>query len=383
MDPGREGRPARRRRWLRVAAAAQMLEVSEHTLRRWADAGVVPCRRTPSGQRRFLPGDLERFLEGGEGGTRRTDAGPDRRARSGNGGNGTARSIARNAIGIPLPGGDVLPRVTRAVAREEDPRAALTLIARTLVDALGLSRCLVMEHDEPLDALVCAASSGARPARTNGRDAGSVRDGDAWRLDDHPAEREMLRSGEPLRDRSRLCVPFGLGDRANGCLVLQGRSAGRLPAAGLTLARDLGDLAALAVHRMQADRERDRQAGRMDSLLHAGQSMTSSLVLQDVLDAVAREVVDTFDAGYCVIWEYAEDEEMLVQRAGYSAGDVFSPGDDCGPAGRTSQGTGDPLQRRARAGDGVRSRRWTSRAASRWSGGERRPASRSACASAA
>ena len=61
-------RPGGRRRWLRVAAAAEMLEVSEHTLRRWADAGVVPCRRTPSGQRRFLPGDLERFLEGSEGG---------------------------------------------------------------------------------------------------------------------------------------------------------------------------------------------------------------------------------------------------------------------------------------------------------------------------
>ena len=73
MDTEREGRrPRGRRRWLRVAAAAEMLEVSEHTLRRWADAGVVPCRRTPSGQRQFLPGDLERFLEkcraGGNGG---------------------------------------------------------------------------------------------------------------------------------------------------------------------------------------------------------------------------------------------------------------------------------------------------------------------------
>ena len=76
MDTEREGRRSSgRRRWLRVAAAAEMLEVSEHTLRRWADAGVVPCRRTPSGQRQFLPGDLQRFLEkcgaGGNGEGRR------------------------------------------------------------------------------------------------------------------------------------------------------------------------------------------------------------------------------------------------------------------------------------------------------------------------
>ena len=77
----REVRRSRDRRWLRVAAAAEILEVSEHTLRRWADAGVVPCRRTPSGQRQFLPGDLAHFLEECEGGGYCD-------GRSGNGGNG-------------------------------------------------------------------------------------------------------------------------------------------------------------------------------------------------------------------------------------------------------------------------------------------------------
>ena len=129
MESERGVRPLNgRRRWLRVAAAAEMLEVSEHTLRRWADAGVVPCRRTPSGQRRFLAGDLERFLEGSE----------------------------------HRPDGDALPRVSRAVAREQDPRAALTLVARTLADALAVPCCLVMEHDDALDALVCVAGASAR-----------------------------------------------------------------------------------------------------------------------------------------------------------------------------------------------------------------------------
>ena len=51
--------------------------------------------------------------------------------------------------------------------------------------------------------------------------------------------------------------------------------------------------------------------------------MTSSLVLQDVLDAVAREVVDTFGAHYCVIWEYVEEADTLVERAGFGVDDDF------------------------------------------------------------
>ncbi len=42
--------------------AADLLGVSASTLRRWASQGRVPCRRTPSGQRRFLVEDLERCL---------------------------------------------------------------------------------------------------------------------------------------------------------------------------------------------------------------------------------------------------------------------------------------------------------------------------------
>ncbi|HEX5642099.1 MAG TPA: GAF domain-containing protein, partial [Thermoleophilia bacterium] len=295
MDTEREGRRLRgRRRWLRVAAAAEMLEVSEHTLRRWADAGVIPCRRTPSGQRQFLPGDLQRFLE-----------------RCGAGGNGHAD-------------GGALAAVSRAAARTEDPMEALAQVARALAGEPGVDRCLVMEHDGALDALVGLASAGATPAAAD--DAPPAEDpaaGEVWLLVERPAEREMLRGGEPLRGPSRLCIPFAIGATANGCLVLQGPGAGRLSPGRLEHARDLGDLAALAVHRLQAARDRAAQAARMESLLHAGRSMTSSLVLQDVLDAVAREVVDTFAARYCVIWEYAEDQDALIERAGFGVDPGF------------------------------------------------------------
>ena len=49
---------------MRVQEAADLLEVSPSTVRRWAAGGRIACRRTPSGQRRFLASDLERVLAG-------------------------------------------------------------------------------------------------------------------------------------------------------------------------------------------------------------------------------------------------------------------------------------------------------------------------------
>src|SRR5512135_2043421 len=51
-------------RWLDLSEAAQYLGVHFTTLRRWADAGDVPCIRTPGGRRRFAQSDLERTMAG-------------------------------------------------------------------------------------------------------------------------------------------------------------------------------------------------------------------------------------------------------------------------------------------------------------------------------
>ncbi len=45
-----------------MQAAADLLGVSPSTVRRWATDSRIACERTPSGQRRFLPGDLEQAL---------------------------------------------------------------------------------------------------------------------------------------------------------------------------------------------------------------------------------------------------------------------------------------------------------------------------------
>ena len=58
-------------RLLTVAQAAARLGVHADTLRAWADKGLVPVVRLPSGYRRFDPAEIERVrreigLGGGE-----------------------------------------------------------------------------------------------------------------------------------------------------------------------------------------------------------------------------------------------------------------------------------------------------------------------------
>lgn len=47
---------------LTISEAAAQLGVSLSTIRRWSDAGVLSCYRTPGGQRRFSREQLERFV---------------------------------------------------------------------------------------------------------------------------------------------------------------------------------------------------------------------------------------------------------------------------------------------------------------------------------
>jgi excisionase family DNA binding protein len=49
-------------RFFNVSEAAEFLGVSAASLRKWSDQGIVPVYRTPGGQRRYAPADLEDFL---------------------------------------------------------------------------------------------------------------------------------------------------------------------------------------------------------------------------------------------------------------------------------------------------------------------------------
>lgn len=56
-----EGRFTDKSQWLSLRDACRLLDVSDTTLRQWADSGFLRVYRTPGGHRRFLREDVESF----------------------------------------------------------------------------------------------------------------------------------------------------------------------------------------------------------------------------------------------------------------------------------------------------------------------------------
>ena len=61
-----ERRTVEKSQWLSLRAACRLLDVSDTTLRQWADSGYVRVYRTPGGHRRFLRDDIESFANAPE-----------------------------------------------------------------------------------------------------------------------------------------------------------------------------------------------------------------------------------------------------------------------------------------------------------------------------
>lgn len=269
MD-GRKERRSRGGRWLRAGAAAEILGVSERTVRRWADAGVLPCRRTPGGQRQFLRDDLYRFLTSGV----------------------TSATLERERE---------LLQLGREIARIADRHEALHLVAARGAAVLGAATCVALVWGEQ------GAAFTPLTGDAEGRMPPEV----------HEALAVAGATDEAQRVPGHLVIPFGLDASSRGCLVFAGEGIDQLAGDDLLLASYLGDLAARAVQRLEAEEASREQLKYVQSLLSAGRSITSSLVTYEVLDAVAREVVTTLGASDCTIWEYVSQDDVLVERVGF------------------------------------------------------------------
>ena len=316
------------RGWMRLAAAASTLGVSEHTVRRWSDAGVLPSYRSPGGQRRFRRADIERQLTASAGGVA-----------------GAGRSEPRRAAPQPPRSRDAWLRAlldaSRAVATAETLEDALRMVAQFTAEALGSPECLICEYDEPRDALIPRALFEAAPT-------GWDRLGELLPLDEHPAERRIIESGESLEERlsdpdltpasrvaleawgERMClsVPLRVRGACKGILeVFENRRDRHFNEEELGFASGLAELAAAAISNAQLRRHLEERNRRLTSLVEASAAITSTVVLEDVLAEVAQQAARALGAPQCLIWEYVADRDGLVERAYYSddSADDFEP----------------------------------------------------------
>ena len=61
-----DGRITEKSQWLSLRDACRLLDVSNTTLRQWADNGYLRVYRTPGGHRRFLRDDVDSFANAPE-----------------------------------------------------------------------------------------------------------------------------------------------------------------------------------------------------------------------------------------------------------------------------------------------------------------------------
>ena len=128
----------------------------------------------------------------------------------------------------------------------------------------------------------------------------------------------------------------------------------------------------------QGNRELRHQNRRLSSLLDAGRAITSTLVVEDVLDTLARKSAEAVGAPECLIYEFDLAEGLMTVRSDYCApGSAHRAHRRRGhalPYRRLPDGRRDPAGRRARAGADQRPRARPGHASAPW-----RPGARRAC----
>jgi excisionase family DNA binding protein len=236
--------------WLRLSAAADVLGVSGCTLRRWSDAGKVPCHRTAGGQRRYRRADLQRLL-----------AAPPTAALVEQGAAAIHTQLLLNRL-------EERNRVLNALLDEGKATTStlqldevLRILARESAHALSSPSCLIWEYLADIDSIVereCydvldeyVIRSEVEPLSKR-PEQGLVLFADSPVIetladpDLDPASRASM---EQWGEKTCLSVPIVFGDERLGVLVFSETEAERTySAAELDLATGLADRAAVAIH---------------------------------------------------------------------------------------------------------------------------------------
>ena len=122
-------------------------------------------------------------------------------------------------------------------------------------------------------------------------------------------------------EKSNLIAPLIYGGELIGLLgCTEKRFARRFSDEDRELFQQLAVPAALAIHNARVYREQEQQARRFASLVDASRAITSSLVLDDVLDLVARTAAETLACPECAIYDYDEAADALTPRSLYRTG---------------------------------------------------------------
>jgi diguanylate cyclase (GGDEF)-like protein/excisionase family DNA binding protein len=286
-----------------VAEAAAELGVSPATVRRACDAGVMACRRSPGGHRRFERAALEGLTR-------------DRLLRNGRDGEGGEREVLR-----------ALAALDEAASRWRDSDELLRDVAGLMLAATGavscdiyrledagVFRCLVsLDRDGPDEEAVGAVLRTTVWAVVREAFAGGtvvhVEDRDDPRLSD-----EDLEVYDEYGFASELCVPLLVQDRVVGVIELYGdRPRAFTPA--LEYARAAAHVVAGALEKallLAALADRNRV---LKELFDLAQLLSQAYDEELLLRTVATRLLQAVQAAHCDIYQIDGDGYRCVVSA--------------------------------------------------------------------
>jgi HD-GYP domain-containing protein (c-di-GMP phosphodiesterase class II) len=226
---------------------------------------------------------------------------------------------------------DVAASITSSLDLEE----TLELIVRRTAEAFDVWECDLFEYSPETDSMTGTAMWSRAMTEADREWLGTT-----VCLDDWPAYRVALEQGLVVDERvddadldevSRaimlewgetavLTVPLKFGDQILGCLSLveKGHERRFTPEEHEAL-RSLAVPVAIAVHNARMYRRQEQRARHLTSLADASRAITSSVVLEDVLELVTERAAKALGSPQCLIYEYDPERDAIVSRALYEA----------------------------------------------------------------
>jgi diguanylate cyclase (GGDEF)-like protein len=203
----------------------------------------------------------------------------------------------------------------------------LGTLAQRAAESVGSPECTIWEYEAATDTIV-SRSYYARDTR----DYDGL--GVALHVAEHPSYRVLLdgivaveerisdpglhpesrASMEHWGEKSCLTVPMRFGGEPVGLLVLiETETERHFSDHEVALLTGLAEQGAVALHNASMFRVLEEQNRRLASLLEASRTITSSLVLDEVLERVGRQAADALAVPTCLIYEYdaANDAEIV------------------------------------------------------------------------
>jgi len=245
----------------------------------------------------------------------------------------------------------------------------LARVAQGIGEALDVWECDLYEYSAAQNTLTAKAAWVLEPTKEDEEWVGTVVDlagrpsyhavlHEGRLTEDHLDDPDVDAADRALMERwgelSTLSVPLRFRDEVIGCLVLiEKRRVRRFTDEEKELLRELAVPAAIAIHNARMFLQQQEQTRFLASLLDSSKAITSTVVLEDVLQMVARTAAEALGAQEVSIYEYDQARGVIRRVGGYQggrSGEEASPNLgrefvlDEWPTNRRVLETGEPVQ---------------------------------------